>query len=240
MRHGYEITYLCDWNRSYFLLPLRGPQQEEKGRVSGQQRSFSEQLNTRGADRYVHFGMCFSATPVRNTPAKPGLSHPTGWSPCDWQVEEVFGSSPQEPGGRYGELWLWTNGSTEIPPNQAGLQSNKTHQWGVSQKFVSSHTVKVMAAAGWLELIKHLAVWGSEWESFRGSDGTKRQKGTFFFSPWQIYFLCGCRMDVNLQTSSAPAPWTPLAQDVQRRDSSSKESVHWDFLKLFTAHFSFF
>ena len=30
----------------------------------------------------------------------------------------------------------------EIPPSQAGLQSNKTHQWGVSQKSVSSPTVQ--------------------------------------------------------------------------------------------------
>lgn len=52
----------------------------------------------------------------------------------DWQVEELFGSGPRESGGRYGEFWEWTNSSIEISQSQAGLQWNKTHQWGVSSK----------------------------------------------------------------------------------------------------------
>lgn len=40
----------------------------------------------------------------------------------------------------------------EMPPSQAGLQSNKTHQWGVSQKFVNSPTGR--------PLQEHLASYG--------------------------------------------------------------------------------
>lgn len=43
----------------------------------------------------------------------------------------------------------------EMPPSQAGLQSNKTHQWGVSQKFFNSPTVEggCWRSIGWLQTL---------------------------------------------------------------------------------------
>lgn len=109
IRQG-EIT-LRDWNWSYFLLPQHGPPwEEERGEPvvnKGLSRSswIPEELTG------MYNLECASLPHLwRNTPAKPGLSHPTGWYPRDWQLEELFGSGPQEPGGRYGEFGIWTNG----------------------------------------------------------------------------------------------------------------------------------
>lgn len=69
------------------------------------------------------------------------VSHiPLAALPCDWQPWEHFSSCARMPGGRYGEFWPGTNDSREMSGSQAGLWWNKTHQWGVSPKFVSRQT----------------------------------------------------------------------------------------------------
>lgn len=64
---------------SFPSSPYVGPMRSRRGeRVVNRDLTFSEQLSARGADRYVRIGMFFSATPVTDTPANFGLSHPTG------------------------------------------------------------------------------------------------------------------------------------------------------------------
>lgn len=60
----------------------------------------------------------------------------------DWQLEELFGFCPQEPGGRYGKFWKRTNGRLEILQARRGCGEIKLISGVCPLKFVSSQTVK--------------------------------------------------------------------------------------------------
>lgn len=148
-----------------FPLPLHGPPQEERGKVSGQQRSHF----LWAAEYQRSWQVCTYWNVL--------LSHT-----CDEHTHQAWSLSSHWSISALNDKWknylapvLRSQGagmvSSEYEPmavekslsGQAGLQWNKTHQWGVSQKFVSSQTVK---AAGtrfdWLTsplLCEHLRGW---------------------------------------------------------------------------------
>ena len=130
-----RLACLCERNRSYIFLPLLGPQKEKKRRANGKRWS-----HFLGAVEYKRSWQVCTYWNVLLSHTCGEHTHQT-WSlashrrillltdSCKNYLAQVLRSR----GGRYGEFWIWTNGSREIPAGQAGLQWNKTHQWGVSQ-----------------------------------------------------------------------------------------------------------
>lgn len=124
------------------LLPLRGPQEWVEG------RAWSTKVPLGAAEYRRSWQVCT----IWNVLLRHTCGEHTRQA---WPLSSHWLISPWLTSGR--TIWLWSTtargqvwqvGSTNqwqaenFPASQAGLQSNKTHQWGVSQMLVSSHTVK--------------------------------------------------------------------------------------------------